>query len=63
MSLSLLKRLWAGAFGGALAIAGTTVFRPPGWGLARHDALFLIAAATRFLFLPAFRLETPGEAV
>lgn len=44
-----------------LAIAGTRTFWDPAWGLARYDALFLVALATQVLFL-AFALETRREA-
>lgn len=60
----MLKPLWAAAFGIVLilAIAGTSAVWDPGWGLARYDALLLVALATQALFL-ALRLETAREAL
>lgn len=58
----MLKHLWAGAFGGVLivAIAATRLWWPEDAGLARYDALFLIALVTQGLFL-LLRLETLTE--
>lgn len=59
----MLKHLWAGLFGGILmlAIAVTTLIWQPDWGIARYDALFVIAFLTQVLFA-IFRLESREEA-
>lgn len=60
--LFVAKHLWAGLFGGILLLAIwlSSLVWQPGWALARHDALFLLALAVQMAFL-ALRLETRAE--